>query len=78
MKAIIIYTKNYCGYCHAAKSLLEQNNMSYEVIEVDRDMEKLQEMYSKSQRRTVPQIFFDNEHIGGYTDLVRYLENFNA
>lgn len=70
---VTIYTKAYCGYCRAAKSLLQREGLEYKEIPVDRDENLFQEMVNKSQRFTVPQIFFDDEHIGGYTDLVSYL-----
>jgi glutaredoxin 3 len=70
MSDIIIYTKDWCGYCHAAKSLLKQLNLPYREIDVTRDHAKYDEMLSISSGRTsVPQIFIDGVGIGGYTDL---------
>jgi len=73
MSSITIYTKAWCGYCHAAKNLLQQRGLAYQEIPVDNNAEKFDEMVKLSQRRTVPQIFFDDRHVGGYTDLVQYL-----
>jgi len=53
-----------------AKRLLDRKGVSYEEIRVDLDPDKRQEMMKKSRQRTVPQIFINNEAIGGYTDLV--------
>lgn len=72
MKNILIYSKDYCPYCKAAKALLDSKGLAYTEIDVSDEPEKLQEMLSRSRRRTVPQIFFDEEHIGGYTDLHSY------
>jgi len=53
-----------------AKRLLDRKGVAYEEIRVDLDPAKRQEMMKKSRQRTVPQIFINNEAIGGYTDLV--------
>lgn len=52
-----------------AKRLLDTKQVSYTLINVDRDSEKRAEMENLSQRITVPQIFFGERHIGGYDDL---------
>lgn len=66
---IVVYSKNNCPYCVAAKSLLANKGLSFEEIDVGQDSTQLQKMIEKSQRRTVPQIFFDDEHIGGFVEL---------
>jgi glutaredoxin 3 len=53
-----------------AKQLLDRKGVTYQEIRVDLDPSKRQEMMAKSRQRTVPQIFINNEAIGGYTDLV--------
>ena len=78
MKQIRIYSKDYCPYCRAAKQILDAKGLSYIEIDVLKQPEKLTEMLERSQRRTVPQIFFNDEHIGGYTDLVDYYRNRQA
>ncbi|OGT42490.1 MAG: glutaredoxin 3 [Gammaproteobacteria bacterium RIFCSPHIGHO2_12_FULL_40_19] len=67
--SIVIYSKEHCPYCVRAKQLLEAKGFSYHEIRVDLDEKALQEMLTRSQRRTVPQIFINNQPIGGYDDL---------
>ncbi len=74
MEPITIYSSDHCGYCTAAKRLLEQKDMKYSEINVSHDPDKRQEMMDKSHQRSVPQIFFGDKHIGGYTDLVAYFK----
>jgi glutaredoxin 3 len=74
MKEIIVYSKDYCPYCKSAKALLGSKGLSYTEIDVGLNPEKLTEMVEHSQRRTVPQIFIDGEHIGGSTELVSYFQ----
>ena len=72
MTQVTIYSKDYCPYCKAAKQILDNKGIEYTEIDVLQQPEKLAEMLERSQQRTVPQIFFDDQHIGGYTDLVDY------
>jgi len=65
-----IYSSVQCPYCTMAKQLLERKGVSYTEIRVDLDPDKRQEMITRSRQRTVPQIFINDEAIGGYTDLV--------
>ena len=69
MAKVVIYSTNYCPYCDRAKSLLQMKGVQYEEIRVDRDDQKRLEMMEKSGRRTVPQIFIDDQPIGGFDDL---------
>ena len=72
MQAITMYSKDYCPYCKAAKALLRSKGLSFIDIEVGDNERELEIMIARSNRRTVPQIFFGEEHIGGYTDLEEY------
>lgn len=65
-----MYSSALCPYCVMAKKLLDRKGIEYTEIRVDADPAKRQEMMVKSQQRTVPQIFINNEAIGGYTDLL--------
>ena len=70
MATIEIYTSPTCGYCHAAKRLLSQKGVSYAETDVTRDPAKRAEMMQRANGgRTVPQIFIDGRHIGGFTDM---------
>ena len=67
---IIVYSSNFCNYCVQAKKLLEKLNLSYNEINIQNFPEKRDEMLLKSNgKRTVPQIFFKNLHIGGFEEL---------
>jgi len=69
-KTIEIYCSQFCGYCHRAKMLLENKGMEFDEISVDSNPDRRQEMVKRSNGVTsVPQIFIDNEHIGGCDDL---------
>jgi len=77
MKNITIYTGALCGFCDAAKKLLTRNNAEYKEIDVSTVDGAMDEMITKANgKRTVPQIFFDDQHIGGYDD-IRALEKEN-
>ena len=69
MPNIIIYTTKICPYCVMAKRLLDRKGVSYTEINVDVDPALREEMMRKSKRRTVPQIFIGDRHIGGFDDL---------
>lgn len=70
MPDIEIYTTPICGYCHAAKRLLTQKGVSFTEIDLFAAPERRAEMINRAGgRRTVPQIFIDNRHIGGSDDL---------
>tara|TARA_A100000164_G_C21437115_1_gene553760 strand:+ start:97 stop:351 length:255 start_codon:yes stop_codon:yes gene_type:complete len=77
MKKITIYTGPFCNYCDAAKRLLARNNASYTEINIGKVNGAMDEMINKSNgKKTIPQIFFGDLHIGGY-DEVRTLEKEN-
>jgi len=77
MKSVTIYTGPLCAFCDAAKKLLTRNNAAYKEINIASVDGAMDEMITKaSGKRTVPQIFFDDQHIGGYDD-VRALEKEN-
>ncbi len=74
MKKITIYTGPICNHCDAAKRLLQRNSLQFSEIDISSGPEVLNEMIKKSNgKRTIPQIFFDNIHIGGYVE-IRELE----
>ncbi len=70
MKKIIMYTGPTCAFCDAAKRLFKRNNTTYEEINIGTNSEVREEMIKKSNgRRTVPQIFVGDNHVGGYEEL---------
>ncbi len=71
MKKVEVYSKEWCPYCAKAKSLLKSKEINYQEIDVTNDAEREEEMIQRSQRRTVPQIFIDEESVGGYDDLAQ-------
>jgi glutaredoxin 3 len=60
-----------CPYCVRAKSLLQSKGIEYEEIRVDLDRDRMVEMMQRSNRRTVPQIFIDDFHVGGFDDMAQ-------
>ena len=67
---VIIYTTKSCGYCILAKNLLKKYNIKYNEIDVSEDNETKKEMVIKSLgKKTVPQIFFGQNHVGGFLEL---------
>lgn len=70
MQTVEIYSSPLCGFCHAAKRLLAQKGVSFEEIDVLRDPARKPEMISRAGgRRTVPQIFIGETHVGGCDEL---------
>lgn len=70
MAKVTIYTKDYCPYCVRAKQLLERLGQKYEEIDIGDHPELVNEVIAKSGgRRSVPQIFIGERHIGGSDDL---------
>ena len=64
-----MYATSWCPYCAMAKSLLAQKGQSFREIDVDAVPGSRQEMMQRSGRRTVPQIFVGDHHVGGYDDM---------
>lgn len=70
MSSVEIYTTPYCGFCHAAKRLLDSKGVDYEETDVSRDRSLRSAMMDRANGGyTVPQIFIDNAHVGGCDDL---------
>lgn len=69
MPDIQIYTSTICPYCIMAKRLLDKKGVRYNEMNVDEKPELQLEMMQRTKRRTVPQIYIDNYHVGGYDDL---------
>ena len=70
MKSITMYTGPMCNFCDAAKRLLSRSNLKYEEIDISTKDGLRDEMIKKANgKRTIPQIFFDDRHVGGYVEL---------
>jgi glutaredoxin 3 len=69
MAKILIFTTRICPYCIQAKHLLRRKGVPFQEIRVDEDQEQMRIMTERSRRRTVPQIFIDDLHVGGFDDL---------
>lgn len=69
MATVIIYSTRVCPYCVRAKALLDGKHVPYTEVLVDEQPERRMEMMQKSGRRTVPQIFVGDHHVGGFDDL---------
>ena len=67
--AVVMYTTSWCPYCERARQLLARQNVAFSEIDVESAPEKRAEMQQKSGRRTVPQIFIGDTHVGGSDDL---------
>ncbi len=66
---VIVYSSPFCGYCSAAKRLLRSKSVAFTEVDVMFDPDRKREMIERSGRRTVPQIFIDGRHVGGFDDL---------
>lgn len=66
---IKVYSGRFCGYCVAAERLLKSKGLEYELIKVDEDQEKFEHMVKITGRRTIPQIFIGETHVGGFDDI---------
>ncbi len=70
MASVVIYTRQFCGYCSAAKKLLETKGVTYQEHDATYAPEIRQEMIKRANgRSTFPQIFIDERHVGGCDDL---------
>ncbi len=70
MAHVVMYSTTVCPYCVAAEKLLKQRGVAHiEKILIDREPDRREEMMVRTNRRTVPQIYIDDRHIGGFDDL---------
>ena len=69
MASVTIYTRDFCGFCARAKSLLESKGVAFTEYNATTNPDYRQEMMDKSGRNTFPQIFIGNKHVGGCDDL---------
>ena len=69
MARVQIYTTNWCPYCNAAKSLLDDKGVPYDEIDATDPAVRMDMVQRAHGRRTVPQIFIGDRHVGGYDEL---------
>ena len=67
---VVVYFTGWCPYCQRARSLLSKKGVEFRELDVDDDPQLREEMMARSGRRTVPQIFIGEKHVGGCDDLV--------
>ena len=67
---VVVYLAGWCPYCQRARSLLSKKGVQVREIDVDDDPQLREEMIARSGRRTVPQIFIGEKHVGGCDDLM--------
>ena len=71
MQKVVMYSTDYCPYCRRAEALLKERGVAdIEKIRVDHDPAQREAMIALTGRRTVPQIFIGEKHVGGCDDLV--------
>jgi glutaredoxin 3 len=71
MRTVTMYTTAYCSFCRMAENLLQVKGASIDRIRVDLEPARRMEMMSKTGRRTVPQIYIGELHVGGYEELAK-------
>jgi glutaredoxin 3 len=70
MARVEVFSKSWCPYCHRAKALLEHKGQEFDEIDVEEEAARVSEMVERSGGlRSVPQIFIDDVHVGGFDDL---------
>ncbi len=69
MAEVIVYTKNWCPFCDRAKDLLKRLGQSYKEINVEDEEDGFDKLKAKTGMMTVPQIFINEELIGGFQEL---------
>ncbi|NKI35934.1 glutaredoxin 3 [Wenzhouxiangella sp. XN79A] len=67
--AIVMYCRAACPYCVAARNLFKRKNVRWTEVSLDAEPDKRAEMIERTGRRTVPQIFIGDHHVGGFDDL---------
>jgi glutaredoxin 3 len=70
MPEVIIYSTAVCPYCVAAKNFLKSRGLGYSEVRIDTDPEQRKLMMERTRRTSVPQIFINDQHVGGYEELV--------
>lgn len=72
MKKVVIYSTRICPYCVRAKNFFTKKDIEYTEIMIDSDISLMREMMEKTGRKSVPQIFIGDYHVGGFDDLIEH------
>tara|TARA_B100001113_G_scaffold352542_1_gene354246 strand:- start:5514 stop:5765 length:252 start_codon:yes stop_codon:yes gene_type:complete len=72
MKKVVIYSTRICPYCVRAKNFFSKKDIEYTEIMIDSDIALMREMMEKTGRKSVPQIFIGDYHVGGFDDLIEH------
>ena len=75
---VTVYTSFFCGYCRAAKSLLQRNGIPFEAVDLSNEPDKHMALREQTGHTTVPIIMLDDELIGGYTELQTHISTHGA
>ncbi len=67
---VLIYTKDYCPYCDRAKDFFKGRGVAYDEVNIQNDPAGYNALKARTHHMTVPQIFIDDNFVGGYTDLI--------
>jgi glutaredoxin len=76
--AVRLYYLSWCGYCRAAKRLLEAEDIPFTLFDYTRDHAATAELKARTGHRTMPQVFHGDRLIGGYTELAEYISRYGA
>jgi len=66
---VVMYTKSWCPYCERARALLKAKGVSFQEVDIESQPQLREEMFRRTGRRTVPQIFIGERHVGGSDDI---------
>lgn len=69
MISVVMYANQFCPFCTRAKKLLDAKSVEYQVIDVSAEADGWKKMEARSGRRTIPQIFIGDHHVGGFDEL---------
>lgn len=69
MANVTVYSRSWCSFCKQAKALLESKGVAYDTIDIEEQPEKRDEMIERTGRTSVPQIFINDQAVGGCDDL---------
>lgn len=69
MPTVTLYSTEWCSYCRAAKQFFQQNKVAFQEVDLTEDDAGRAALVERTGRRTVPQIFIGDHHVGGYDDL---------